>query len=428
MTSRLLEGVRVVDMTEVWAGPMGASMLGDLGADVIKVESFPRPSSITRTTPPAPGGDDDPPWERISIHHMANRNKRNLTLNIRMDEGAEALRKLIAEADVFIEAYSAGTVERLGFGWEAVRALNPNVVMLSMPGWGSEGPYQGYVTLGSGLDSTIGHASLRGYPDRPLEQIPPIFHTDATGAVALVQAIVTGLSQRDQTGAGCFIDMSQAEAFAWQLPGAFAEVTLNDRLPERLGNRDPHVVPHGAYRAAGGETEDATADSLPPLREAAWVVIEARTDAHWRAIATAAGHPEWADLGHPWATVVGRLRARSEVDAALAAYAATGTAEAIADAISEAGGIAAPVKHHSSYLTNEQFASRDWLNAIAHRYMGVQLMPGFLWQLEPDPPSVDIAAGLLGEYNTEILTELGYSEADIAAFEEAGVIGNAYPG
>lgn len=428
MSGRLLEGVRVVDLTEVWAGPMGASMLGDLGADVIKVESFPRPSSITRTTPPAPGGDDDPPWERIAIHHMANRNKRNLTLNIRMEEGAEALRKLIAEADVYIEAYSAGTVDRLGFGWEAVRELNPRLVMLSMPGWGSEGPYQGYVTLGSGLDSTVGHASLRGYPERPVEQTPPIFHTDATGAVALVQAIVTGLAQRDQTGAGCFIDMSQAEAFAWQLPGAFAEVTMNDRLPERLGNRDPQIVPHRAYRAAGGEAEDATAESPPPLQESAWVVIEARTDAEWRGVATAAGHPEWADLGHPWATVVGRLRARSEVDAAMAEFAASGTAEAVADAISAAGGIAAPVKHHSSFLTNSQFASRGWLQPVEHRYMGVQLMPGFLWQLEPDAPSVDIAAGLLGEYNAEVLTELGYSAEEIAAFEERGVIGNAYPG
>ena len=417
MTSRLLHGVRVVDMTEVWAGPMGCSFLGDLGADVVKVESFPRPSSITRTTPPAPGGGEgDPPWERIAIHHMANRNKRNLTLNIRTDEGAAALRKLIATADVLIEAYSAGTVDRLGFGWDAVRQLNPRLVMLSMPGWGAEGPYQGYVTLGSGLDSTVGHASLRGYPDRPIDQIPSIFHTDATGALALVQAVLTGLFHRDQTNEGVYIDMSQAEAFAWQLPGAFAEVTLNDRLPERLGNRDPHVVPHGAYKTNGGEAGDES-----------WVVIEARTDAHWCAIATAAGHPEWAALGHPWATVVGRLRARPEVDAALAAYAATNTAEAIAAAISAAGGIAAPVNHHSSFLTNPQFAARAWLQPVDHRYMGLQLMPGFPWSLTPDPPTVDYPTALLGEHNHELLTELGYTPEDIEALEAAGVIGNAYP-
>ena len=416
MTSKLLEGIRVIDMTEVWAGPMGASLLGDLGADVVKVESFPRPSSITRSTPPAPGDDDDPPWERISIHHIANRNKRNLTLNIRLEEGAAALRKLIAKADVLIEAYSAGTVERLGFGWDAVRELNPNLVMLSMPGWGVEGPYQSYVTLGSGLDSTVGHASLRGYPDRPIGQIPGIFHTDATGAVSLVQAVLSGLFQRERTGTGLFIDMSQAEAFAWQLPGAFAEVTMNDRLPERLSNRDPQIVPHGVYHSNGGE---AGAES--------WVVIEARTDAQWHGVATAAGHPEWADLGHPWSTVVGRLRARTDIDAALTAYAATGTAEAIAAAISESGGISAPVIHNASVLSSLQFAARDWLLPTVHRYMGLQLMPGFLWSMSPDAATVNIACGLLGEYNHEILTELGYTSDQIESMEADGAIGTAYP-
>jgi crotonobetainyl-CoA:carnitine CoA-transferase CaiB-like acyl-CoA transferase len=289
--------------------------------------------------------------------------------------------------------------------------------MLSMPGWGAEGPYQGYVTLGSGLDSTIGHASLRGYPDRPLEQIPPIFHTDATGALGLAQAVITGLLRREQTNEGVFIDMSQAEALAWQLPGAFAEVTMNDRVPERLGNRDPHVVPHGVYRANGGEAGDES-----------WVAIEARTDAQWLGVATAAGHPEWATLAHPWATVVGRHRARYFFDAAITTPAATTPAEAIADAIAEAGGIAAPVVHSVSFLSSPQFAARDWLNAVDHRYMGVQLMPGFLWTVVPDAPTVDIPAGLLGEYNHEVLTELGYTETEIAEFEEAGVIGNAYPG
>jgi crotonobetainyl-CoA:carnitine CoA-transferase CaiB-like acyl-CoA transferase len=421
VTTRTLQGVRIVDMTEVWAGPMGTSLLGDLGADVVKVESFPRRSSITRAS--LPGAGDTAPWERGALHHMANRNKRNFTLNIRTDEGADALRKLITEADVLVEGYSAGTIERLGFGWDAVRELNPNLVMLSMPGWGGEGPYRGYVTLGSGLDSTAGHAAMRGYPDRPLDEIPAILQTDATGALAVVQAVLSGLFQREQTNQGVYIDMSQAEGFQWQLAAAIADYTLNGRVPERLGNRDPQIVPHGCYRANGGEATEVTTEP----DESSWVVIEARTDAQWLGVATAAGHPEWAILGHPWATVIGRLRARTEVDAALAAYAATNTAEAISDAVSAAGGIAAPVKHQASFLSDPQFAARAWMQPVEHRYMGLQIMPGFLWSIVPDAPSVDIACGLLGEYNTQVLTELGYTEDEIAALEAAGVIGNAYP-
>jgi len=428
VTSQLLAGIRVLDLTEVWAGPMGTSLLGDLGADVIKIESFPRPSSVTRTTPAAPGGEpDDPPWERIAIHHIANRNKRNLTLNIRTERGAEILRQLIADADVMIEGYSAGTIERLGFGWDVAHELNDRLIMLSMPGWGAEGPYRGYVTLGSGLDSTVGHAAVRGYPDRPLEQIPPIFHTDATGAVAVVSAIMSGLFQRERTGHGLFVDMSQAETFSWQLPGLLAEYTLNNRVPVQLGNRDPHVVPHGCYRAAGGATTDATAAQPEASRETSWVVIEARTDTEWRGVAIAAGHEEWAEAGHPWATVVGRLRAREAIDAALAQYAAGDTAENIAAAVINAGGIASPVNHHSALLSSEQLSDRGWLQPVEHRYMGLQLMPGFPWSIEPDAASVDHPAGLLGEHNHEVLREIGLSNDQIGSLEAEGVIGNAYP-
>lgn len=423
MTSKMLEGIRVIDMTEVWAGPMGNSLLADLGADVIKIESFPRQSSITRTSRGVALDGDGPPWERNSLHHMANRNKRNLTLNIRSDEGAEALRKLISIADVLVDGYSAGTLQRIGFGWDDVHELNPNLVMLSMPGWGVTGPYQGYVTLGSGLDSTSGHAMLRGYPGRPVEEIPSILHTDATGALGVVQAVLAGLFQREKNDNGMFIDMSQTEAFVWQMPGATAEYDLNGRVPPRLGNADPHVVPHGCYRAGGGEASEVSPESSEP----SWVVIAARNDAQWHGIATASGNPEWADIEHPWSTVVGRLRARADIDAGLAAYAATGTAEEISDAISTAGGIAAPVKHAVSFLSDPQFAERGWLQSVEHAYMGLQLMPGFLWSISPDEASVEIPCGLLGERNREILEEIGYTDKEISELEDSGVIGNVYP-
>ena len=415
MTTQLLKGIRVVDMTEVWAGPMGASLLGDLGASVVKVESYPRPPTITRplregTT--APG--DGPPYERSGGHHMANRNKRGMALNIRTEQGREVLDRLLGQVDVLIEGYSAGTIDDLGFSWARLHELNPRLVMISMPGWGVEGPYRGYATLGSGLDSTLGHAAVRGYPGGPPDEIPTMYHTDATGAVTLVTAVVSALLRREQTGVGDFIDLSQAEAFAWQIPGLYAEWTMNGRIPQRMGNLDPHVVPHGCYRAAAGLAGDEC-----------WVTIAAEDDAQWAGVAEGVGHPEWAERVHPWATVVGRLRARKEIDAALGEIAASAIAEDLADAISAAG-IAASVAPHVGLLASPQLAARSWLLSVEHRYAGAQTLPGFPWRIAPDAPSLGLPCALVGEHNREVLAELGYTDARIDELEADGVIGYTY--
>jgi crotonobetainyl-CoA:carnitine CoA-transferase CaiB-like acyl-CoA transferase len=417
MSSRMLAGVRVVELAEVWAGPMGGSYLGDLGADVIKVESYPRFSVTRIVTPPVPG--QGPSYETSATQQTANRNKRHLALNLRTERGAEVLRRLLVDADILTESYSAGTFEQMGFGWEFCRAVNPRLSLISMPGWGVEGPYQGYVTLGSGLDASGGHWALRGYPGEPADQVPAIFHSDATGALTLVFAAVTALHRRAQTGAGARIDLSQIEALAWQLPGAFAEWTMHGREPGKLGNADPFVVPHGVYRAAGGEAAGGGDGE-------AWVAIAAEDDAQWSGVACAAGHPEWAVDGHAWATVTGRLAARAAIDAALGEYALTATAEQIADAVQAAGGIAAPLIAPWSVLTSPQHQARGWLERVEHRWVGTQLFPGFPWRTSPDAASWDRPSGLVGEHNHELLTALGYADDEVASMLADGVIGDHY--
>lgn len=417
MTSRLLEGVRVVEMCEVWAGPMGGSLLADLGADVIKVESYPR-NSMTRPLvvgPAAPVAGDGPPYEMSAIHHLANRNKRNIALNGRDERGAEVLSRLIEGADLFFESYSAGAVERLGLGPERVHEINPRCTMISMPGWGVAGPYEGYVTLGSGLDSTVGHWAIRGYPDLDRDEVTAVFHSDATGALTLVFAAVAALRRREQTGEGSFIDIAQTEAFAWQLPGTYAEYTLNGRVPEPLGNEEPYVAPHNVYRCAAGLSG-----------EEAWIVLAAENDAQWAALATVAGHDEWAEDGHAWSTVHGRLGAREEIDAALADLAAGSVAEELADAVQAAGAIGAAVASPIGVLASPQHAARGWLETVDHPVAGQHQHSGFLWRIAPDAPSWDRYSALVGEHNDEVLTELGYDGAAREALREAGVIGTAY--
>lgn len=415
MTSKLLEGLRVVELCEVWAGPMAGSLLGDLGADVVKVESFPR-NSMTRplaTVQPWPG--EGPASERSPIHHISNRNKRNIALNLRSEGGAEVFTRLLAEADVFFEGYSAGTVDKMGFSWEVAKQINPRLIYISLPGWGAKGPYEGYVTLGSGLDSAAGHTILRGYPHHPVEDTQPIFHSDATGALAVVFAAVTALQERERSGEGAYVDISQIEVLNWHLPALAADWGMNRRSQERLGNVDPLIVPHGCYLANGGEAVDDT-----------YVFIAAEDDHQWAALATAAGHPEWAARGHEWATIPGRLAARETIDAALAEFAMSGTAEEIAERVQQAGAIAASVVAPWSLLVNPQLAARGWMQYVDHPVVGTQVFPGFLWDVAPDAPSWDRPTALVGEHNAEVLGALGYSEAQVADLLKAGVIGDHY--
>jgi crotonobetainyl-CoA:carnitine CoA-transferase CaiB-like acyl-CoA transferase len=417
MTSRLLAGVRVIELTEVWAGPMAASFLGDLGADVIKIESYPR-NSMTRplVANANVGPGEGPPYERSAVHHLSNRNKRNLAVNLRTEQGVEFFRRLLATSDVVMEGYSAGTFERMGFGWETLHALNPTLSLLSLPGWGNEGPYRGYVTLGSGLDASAGHTLLRGDPKRPLEDTVTVYHSDATGAATLVFAVLTALRRRAQTGEGVYIDFSQQEGLNWHLAGQMAEWTFNGRLPQRVGNQEPHVVPHGCYQANGGEGGD----------DDSWVVLAAEDDAQWAALARAAGHPEWAEDGHSWATVTGRLGDAEAIDAALAEFARSGTAEAIAEAVTAAGAYGAPVMPPWAVLASVQHNARNWFQYRTHAAVGAYVRPGFPWRIAPDDCTWDIECGLLGEHNREVLTELGYSAGEIEALEAAEVFGNRY--
>jgi len=413
MGTRALAGIRVVELSEVWAGPVGGSLLGDLGADVIKVESFPR-FSPTRPIDPAdwrvaPG--EGPAYERSWAQHQGNRNKRNVALNLRTEAGAEVLRRLLARADVVVDSFSAGTMERLGFGWEGLHALNPRLVRLSLPGWGLAGRYQGYVSFGGGFDCMTGHTAVRGYPWRGVEETSPITHSDATVPLALTFAVICALRQRELTGEGALVDLSQVEELASQLPGLLAEWTLNHRLPPRLGNTETHVVPHGCYRAAGDDR---------------WVVLAAEDDGEWAALARAAGHSEWAEDGHPWASIVGRLGDRAGVDAALAAFAATAEPEAIADAVQAQGGLAAPVCGPQEMLLSPQLGARGWFPTVDHPSTGPRIQAGFLWKLAPDAPGWDRPCGLVGEYNRELLAEHGYSDAEIDALAEAGAIGDRY--
>ena len=409
--SQVLKGVKVIDFAEVWAGPFGASLMGDMGADVIKVESYPRrsltrPIKVDARVADGPG----PTYERTSPQIQGNRNKRNIALDIKSKAGIKIFKKMIEHADIIIEGFAAGVIEKLGFSWDEVHKINDKISMISMPAWGVEGPYKGYTGLGSGIEGTTGHAAVRGLKEKDMIHLPGNFMTDATAPIQVVFASMTALMQRQKTSKGSFIDMSQSEAFAWHLVGPLGEWTLNNREPEKNGNNDQYIVPHNVFKT----------------KDQKWIVIAAENDLQWEGLSNALEQPAWIQIEHQWSTINKRINDRQNVDSAIQKIIDEKNSDEIVSIIQENGAIASPIVDAVGMFSNLQMQSREWFQAIEMPYLGERLLPGFLWKIQPDQPIYDYRTGMVGEHNEEILLELGFQEKQINNFYEENIIGNKY--
>ncbi len=227
-----LNGIRVVDLTRVWAGPLGARILADLGADVVKPEA---PSGrgaargATRGGQFAAGDPGDRPWNRQGSFNKLNRNKQSVVFNLKHPRAHELFLDLVAKSDVVIENFSAGTMDDLGLGYDALAAANPSIIYLSMPGYGLTGPYRDYVAYGPSIEPMTGLAHLLGYGDG-VPRVTSIALPDATAGTIAASAVMTALWRREVTGRGAFIDFSQHEGF---IPFFAGELVAEQIEPDR---------------------------------------------------------------------------------------------------------------------------------------------------------------------------------------------------
>jgi crotonobetainyl-CoA:carnitine CoA-transferase CaiB-like acyl-CoA transferase len=397
-----LAGIRVADFTWVWAGPFCSLQLAHLGAEVVRVESASR-TCVTRLLPPWP--DAQPGPNRSGYFNQYNQGKRSLSLNLKDPQAMDVARDLIRASDIVVENFAAGVFERMGFGYDACRALRPDVIVIALSGYGATGPESEYVSYGPAQVPLSGFSSLTGYRGwRPMHI--GISYGDPTAGLQGATAVLAALIHRKRTGQGQFIDLSQWESTMALLPEGILEQTMTGRAPERDGNHDALWAPHAVYRCAG---------------EDRWVSIVVAGDDEWRAL-TAAVDPGLA-RDDRFATAALRKENEEALDATIGAWCATRTPEEITTLLQGAGVAAFTVMNAKDLHDDPHLGSRGYFVELPHPEVGTRRHMGIPYRLHGTPVEVWRAAPCLGQDTDDVLRDvLGYADDRIAALRAAGAL------
>ncbi len=410
-----LAGVRVTDLTQVWAGPYATRFLADMGAEVIKVEAIQRPDpwrmggqGRSQLYPGFEGGDRF--FDREGRSSEYNRNKLGITLDLTREAGVKLLKKLVTISDVVAENFSAGVVDRLGVGYESLRQVKPDIVMMSMPGFGSKGPEAAFRAFGPIQEAMGGVTSVTGYQgQRPLETAE--YYGDPTGAAFGAAALFAALLHRKRTGHGVFIDFSQREAMTACLPEILLEHQIRGKSLEPEGNRDPKKAPHGCYRCSGPDN---------------WLVLSVGSDDDWQALCSAMGRPEL--VADPrFATKTDRIEHAAALDELIEAWTLPHDHIDLMHLL-QASGVAAEAVFDTAELVNDQhFRARGFIDWVDHPVSGNHMTLGVPWLLSGARAPVRMPSPMLGQHNREVLGGLlGVSNDELQSLETDGIIGD-YP-
>jgi crotonobetainyl-CoA:carnitine CoA-transferase CaiB-like acyl-CoA transferase len=402
---RPLEGVRVVDLTHVFAGPACTRILADLGADVIRFES-PNRLDVTRSLIVTDNDGLDHSWLRASYFVIRNVNKREMVLDLAKPAGIEIFKKLVATADVVAESFTPRVMAQFGLAYGDLAKIRPDLIMISLSGYGQDGPMRDFGAYGMGLEAASGISSITGYADGPPIRSGLSFTDPYSGFVG-AGAVLTALHYRRRTGKGQYIDLSEQEAAIPVMGAALLEQQMTGRTPARRGDRSEHAAPQGCYRCAGDDR---------------WAVVSCGTDAEFERLARATGHPEWLDDGR-FSTALARHEHHDALDEAITSWTAQRGHYDVMYTLQAAGVKAAAVLDGRDALLDPHFKARRQYDVIDQPLLGKRPMPKHTAaRFTRFDTSARRHAPLLGEHNGEILGELGYSESEIAALRDSNVI------
>lgn len=419
-----LEGIRVIDHGVVYTGPAATTILADMGAQVIRIESIGRFPSMTRgfvARPPKgvlanfgyPDGEPgERPWDRWYQLHAMNRNKLAITLELNKQEGKDVYKKIVAISDVIIENFSQGTMDRLGLSYETLKVVNPGIIMISASGLGKEGPYRGYSTFGSNIDAITGMMSLRGYQgDHIMMRDPSPVWSDNVAAGIVAFAALVALRWRERTGKGQNIDLSQAETFLPHMGETILNYTMNGKVQEPIGNDHDSMSPHGCYRCKGNDK---------------WVTIAVSSDKEWKAFRKVIGNPSWTQEDK-FDSITSRWENRLELNRFVEEWTLKHEPYEIMYMLQKEGIAAGPVIGPADALDDPHLAKRNFFHEITHREAGSHKYPGMFFKFSKTPAEIRIPAPCLGEHNEYVFREiLGLSNEEIKWMEKEQIIGTAY--
>ena len=396
-----LRGLRVINFGWVWAAPVLGHTFGDMGAEVIKVETQRRPDLIRQL----PHTYNNTPNESLYSHSIF-RDQLGITLDMATAQGAALARELVVTADVVVENFSPGVMGRYGLDYASLRRLRPDVVMISLSAAGQSGPQANIATYGSIIASLAGLHALQGYAGA---EKPSRYGTSMTDPVVGMMgafAVLAALRHRNRTGKGQYIDLSQWEGSATLLGGPMMDFLFNGRTQAPRGNRDEAMAPHGCYPSKGDDR---------------WVTIAVESEAQWQALCQEMGQPELARDAR-FATLLGRHQRHDALDGIIGAWTSSMT-NMEATRILQARGIAAfPSLSDVELYEDPHFKERgDWVE-VQHR-LGPEWIYGMPWKLSETPGGVQRAAPVMGQDNSYVFRELlGLADDQVARLEREQVL------
>lgn len=396
-----LDGMRIVSFDHVLAGPYGTTILAELGADVIKIESSKGGMDPFRFF----GTGEDP---NLSPRFLEfNRNKRSFTVNLKHPKGQGVLHDLVAKADAVLDNYSVDVVERIGLAYHQLCKIKPDIVNLRMPGLGTTGPKRHFSTVGVNITSFTGLTYMWNHPGNTN---PPVgsqtVYPDYVSGVLCSIIIIAGVLQRDRQKKGAFIDLAQSEATAFMIGASLMEAASTGKNPEPTGNISKSIAPHGCYRCAG---------------EDRWCVIAAENDGEWSALAKVIG--SGLDDNPRFRSNAERLKNREALDTLITEWTKSRDAFAVRDLLQQAGVPAGVVQTGEDLVNDPQLKERGFIVGVDNPRLGHVVLPNFPLHFTNTKLTRRWEFPVLGRDTEAVLREVvGYDEATIAAHKRDGVL------